>query len=116
MCAFLCCTAAVAAEKAAVTDRVAATQQVGFDVYLPLQHEAELDSLLTSLNDPNSANYHKWLTPEEFGDRFGLAEEDVKYVAGWLITEGFTVNEIARSRTWISFSGTAARVYRITTP
>ncbi|HEX8893110.1 MAG TPA: S53 family peptidase, partial [Terriglobales bacterium] len=69
-----------------------------------------LNQLLAEQQDQNSANYHKWLTPEEFGDRFGLAEEDVKYVAGWLITEGFTVNEIARSRTWISFSGTAARV------
>jgi subtilase family serine protease len=71
---------------------------------------AELDQLLVEQHDQDSTNYHKWLTPEEFGDRFGLAEEDVKYVAGWLITQGFTVNEIARSRTWISFSGTAAQV------
>ena len=72
--------------------------------------QAELDQLLAQQQDQNSGSYHKWLTPEEFGDRFGLGEEDVKYVAGWLITEGFTVNEIARSRTWISFSGTAAQV------
>jgi subtilase family serine protease len=72
--------------------------------------QAELDQLLAEQQDQNSANYHKWLTPEEFGNRFGLGEEDVKYVAGWLITEGFTVNEIARSRTWISFSGNVAQV------
>src|SRR5215472_2924086 len=72
--------------------------------------QAELDQLLAEQQDQNSVNYHKWLTPEEFGDRLGLAEEDIKYVAGWLITQGFTVNEIARSRTWISFSGTAAQV------
>ena len=72
--------------------------------------QAELDQLLAEQHDQNSGNYHKWLTPEEFGDRFGLAEEDIKYVAGWLITQGFTVTEIARSRTWISFSGTAAQV------
>jgi len=72
--------------------------------------QAGLDQLLAEQQDQNSPNYHKWLTPEEFGDRFGLAEEDVKYVAGWLITEGFTVTEISRSRTWISFSGNAAQV------
>jgi subtilase family serine protease len=72
--------------------------------------QAELDQLLAEQHDQASANYHKWLTPEEFGNRFGLAEEDIKYVAGWLITQGFTVNEIARSRTWISFSGNAAQV------
>ena len=72
--------------------------------------QAALDQLLAEQQDQNSVNYHKWLTPVEFGDRFGLAEEDIKYVAGWLITQGFTVKEIARSRTWISFSGTAAQV------
>jgi len=74
------------------------------------EQQAALGQLLVEQQDQNSANYHRWLTPEQFGDRFGLGEEDVKYVAGWLITQGFTVNEIARSRTWISFSGTAAQV------
>ena len=31
-------------------------------------------------------------------------------VAVWLAAQGFTVDEIARSRTWIAFSGTAAQV------
>ena len=74
------------------------------------EQQAALAQLLVEQQDQNSANYHKWLTPEQFGARFGLGEEDVKYVAGWLITQGFTVDEIARSRTWISFSGTAAQV------
>ena len=61
------------------------------------EQQAALAQLLVEQQDQNSANYHKWLTPEQFGARFGLGEEDVKYVAGWLITQGFTVNEIARS-------------------
>jgi subtilase family serine protease len=72
--------------------------------------QAALDQLLAEQHDQSSTNYHKWLTPEEFGDRFGLADEDVKLVAGWLITQGFTVTEIARSRTWVSFSGNASQV------
>ena len=72
--------------------------------------QAELDRLLAAQHDPASVEYHKWLTPEEFGDRFGLAAADVNLVAAWLIAQGFTVNDIARSRTWIAFSGTAAQV------
>lgn len=72
--------------------------------------QAALDQLLAEQQDPASPNYHKWLTPEEFGDQFGLAEADVALMSAWLATQGFTVDEIARSRTWIAFSGIAAQV------
>jgi subtilase family serine protease len=72
--------------------------------------QAELDQLLVAQHDPNSADYRRWLTPEEFGDRFGLADADIQLVGAWLTAQGFSVEEIARSRTWIAFSGTAAQV------
>ena len=72
--------------------------------------QAELDRLLVAQHDPSSADYHRWLTPEEFGDRFGVTEADVNLVAVWLVAQGFTVDDIARGRTWIAFSGTAAQV------
>ncbi len=71
--------------------------------------QADLDHFLAEQQDRNSPNYHKWLTPEEYGDRFGLAGQDVNVIAAWLQSQGFTVDEIARSRTWISFSGIAAQ-------
>ena len=72
--------------------------------------QADLDQLLAAQQDRSSPNYHKWLTPEQFGDRFGLATQDVDLIAVWLQVQGFTVDEIARSRTWIAFSGIAAQV------
>jgi subtilase family serine protease len=72
--------------------------------------QAALDQLLAEQQDPSSANYHKWLTPEEFGDRFGLAQADIDTVSAWLTAQGFTVDEVARARNWIAFSGIAAQV------
>ena len=72
--------------------------------------QAELDRLLAAQHDPTSRDYHRWLTPEEFGERFGLADGDVQLVGAWLTAQGFTVEEIARSRTWIAFRGTSAQV------
>jgi hypothetical protein len=72
--------------------------------------QAALDQLLAQQQDPASPNYHKWLTPEEYGARFGLAEQDVNLVAAWLTSQGFTVDEIAPGRTSIAFSGIAAQV------
>jgi subtilase family serine protease len=62
-----------AAEKAVLGARAAANQQVQFDIYLPLQNRAELDTLLVQLQDSTSPNYHKWLKPAEFSARFGAS-------------------------------------------
>ena len=74
--------------------------------------QAELDRLLSGQQDPASPDYHRWLTPEEFGNRFGPAPEGVTAVTGWLASHGFTVEEVGKGRTWINFSGTAAHVER----
>jgi hypothetical protein len=74
------------------------------------EQQAVLDQLLADQQDPNSTSYHKWLTPEEFGDRFGLAQADIDVVSAWLTAQGFKVEEVARARDWIAFSGVAAQV------
>jgi subtilase family serine protease len=74
------------------------------------EQQAALDQLLAEQQDPNSGNYHKWLTPEEFGNRFGMAQADIDVVSAWLTAQGFKVEEVARARDWIAFSGIAAQV------
>jgi subtilase family serine protease len=75
----------------------------------PVQQRA-LQKLLSAQQDPRSPRYHKWLTPEQFADRFGLASSDVAQVKNWLESEGFVVDSIARGRTQISFTGSVARI------
>jgi hypothetical protein len=72
--------------------------------------QAALAALLDQLQNPSSPNFHKWLTPEQYADRFGLSQNDINQVVAWLQTQGFTVTQTARSRAWVSFSGTAAQV------
>jgi subtilase family serine protease len=73
------------------------------------QHEKELQSLLDSQQDKSSPNYHHWLTPQEFGQKFGPAPQDLATVKSWLVQHGFSVEAVAQSGRWIQFSGTAAR-------
>jgi subtilase family serine protease len=63
--------------------------------------------LLREQQDPTSANYHQWLSPEEFADRFGVAAPDFQRVVDWLRSQGLTITETARSRRWIAITGTA---------
>jgi uncharacterized protein (TIGR03437 family) len=72
--------------------------------------QLELDQLLVNQQNPSSSQFHKWLTPDEFGARFGLSPGDHSKIAAWLQSEGFTIDELARGRNWIAFSGTAAQV------
>lgn len=74
--------------------------------------QQDLDTLLSDQQNPSSPHFHKWLTPEAFGDRFSLNQQDHAKVAGWLKSEGFTVNEGGRAKNWIAFSGTAGQVNR----
>ncbi|MDP9170403.1 MAG: protease pro-enzyme activation domain-containing protein, partial [Acidobacteriota bacterium] len=77
---------------------------------LMLKPAAGLEVFLASQQDPNSADYHRWLTPEQFGDRFGLSANDMATVVSWLKDQGFTIHDVARGRHWITFSGTAGQV------
>lgn len=71
------------------------------------EQEQALRKLLDDQQDKSSANYHKWLTPEQFGQQFGLADSDVQTVTSWLQRHGFEVAPASKGRTVIEFSGTA---------
>lgn len=75
----------------------------------PEQAEA-LESLITELHDSTSANYHKWLTAEQFGEQFGVAQEDLNTITAWLQAHGLTVNTAYNNRMVIDFSGTAGQI------
>jgi uncharacterized protein (TIGR03437 family) len=72
--------------------------------------QQSLNQLLSDQQNPSSPQYHKWLTPEQFADQFGASSSDLATITAWLQTQGFSVGLTARSRTWITFSGTAQQV------
>ena len=72
--------------------------------------QAALEKLLQEQQNPTSPNYHNWLTPEAYADRFGATADDIAKVNEWLQSAGFTVRYSARGRDFISFSGTASQV------
>src|SRR5260370_20851319 len=76
-----------------------------------LQQQA-LEQLLAEQQDSSSPNYRRWLTPEEYADRFGLSHEDMEKMGTWLRSAGFQVVSEARARNWIAFTGTAEQIGR----
>jgi subtilase family serine protease len=74
------------------------------------EQEQALQTLLRQQQDKGSPNYHRWLTPEEFGTAFGAEESDIQQITDWLTNRGFTIRNIALGRRSVTFSGTAAQV------
>jgi large repetitive protein len=74
------------------------------------EQQTALDAMLVAQQDNSSASFHKWLTPEQFGQQFGAADPDVQVISSWLQSHGFQVNHVARGRNVIEFSGTAELV------
>jgi hypothetical protein len=74
------------------------------------EQEHEARTLVDSQQTKGSPDFHRWLTPEEFGRRFGPSVQEIQEAAGWLRQQGFTVTSVAKSGRWIEFSGTSAQV------
>lgn len=75
--------------------------------------QAALRKLLADQQNSGSPNYHRWLTPEQFADRFGVSSRDLQVLTIWLQSQGFTVVAQARGRNWITFTGTASQVQSV---
>jgi MYXO-CTERM domain-containing protein len=72
--------------------------------------QAALEALLASQRDPASPDFHAWLTPERFGERFGATPADLARATAWLRSQGLAVAGPSRSRTRLAFSGTARQL------
>lgn len=72
--------------------------------------EKALQSAIRAMHDPKSPQYHRWLTPAEFGATYGASDQDVQKISSWLESHGFRVTHVANGRGTIEFSGTADQV------
>jgi subtilase family serine protease len=74
------------------------------------EQQAALDRLLADQQNASSANYHRWLTPEEFGRQFGASDDDIAKISAWLESHGFQIDGVSKARNLVTFSGTAGSV------
>lgn len=67
-----------------------------------------LKQLVADQRTPGSANYHKWITPEQFGKQFGISTADEARVKIWLKSQGFTNVSLSKNRAAFAFAGTVS--------
>jgi hypothetical protein len=74
------------------------------------EQEAALRQLMEEQQSKGSANYHAWLTPDDFGKKFGPADVDVQAVTDWLTSRGFQNIKVGKGKTVVEFSGNVGQV------
>jgi hypothetical protein len=74
--------------------------------------EHAFERLLADQQSPASPDYHRWLTPSEIGERFGVSDADLASIEGWLQSQSLHINWVSPSRIFVGFGGSAADVGR----
>lgn len=85
-------------------------EDVVLSIPMSAEAEARLQILLRDQLDPSSPRYEQWISPEEFGERFGPSRSEVDALVNALRAEGLRPGAIAKSRAWIRFSGRAGQI------
>ena len=76
------------------------------------QQEQALEEYIDSLNDRTSPNFHQWLSPEELGSTYGVADEDILKITNWLESQGFVINRVYENKMMLDISGTVGAITR----
>ncbi|HEY0197498.1 MAG TPA: protease pro-enzyme activation domain-containing protein [Rhodanobacter sp.] len=95
----------------------------GVDIATPINHlqlllqrseqqTEALEALIADQHNPDSPRFQHWLTPEQYGQTFGAADQDIQAVTAWLVSQGFKVNGVYPNKLQIDFGGTVGQVNR----
>jgi len=92
--------------------RLPANQSMRIVLVLPLRDQEGLNSFLKDVYDPNSSSFRKFLTVEEFTERFGPSQNDYDTLIQFAKNNGFTVVKTSRNRVNLDVKGPVATIER----
>jgi kumamolisin len=83
---------------------------ISMSIALPLRNRSELESLLARLYDPADPLYGKYLTTEEFIDRFCPTPEDYDEVKAYAQKQGLSITAVHSNGLLLEVEGSARTV------
>ena len=86
------------------------TLRLTFILSRPPESQAAFEHLLADQQDPTSPRYHHWLTPNQIGEQYGPTGHGLSALTDWLVSQGFSVREVAPSGIFIQVEGSAASI------
>jgi subtilase family serine protease len=87
-------------------------QTIDVSIWLNPHNRGELDQLAQDLYNPNSPNYHRWLTKAEFSARFAPTKDEAETVKTFFVSHGLQVVSTGPDNMFVRARGTVANVQR----
>lgn len=101
---------AVSTGQSRIISKLDDSRQLKLALHLPASNQAALDTLLQQLYDPSSANYHQYLTVDQFTARFGPSQSDYDAVIAWALAQGLAVTQTTRNRHLVDVAGSVSAI------
>jgi subtilase family serine protease len=108
-----CVPAAVAALNLQPVDRLPGTNRLHIAISLPFRNQALLLKLFREIYDPASTNFHRFLTPEQFTEKFGPSEQDYSAVMEFAKANGLAVTGPHPGRSIMGIDGSVAGIEKM---
>jgi subtilase family serine protease len=93
--------------------RLPVTNRLDLAIILPLRNQAELNRALAEIYDPASTNFHHYLTPEQFAERFGPSEQDYQSLIKFAEANGLTVTATHPNRALLDVNGDMETIEKV---
>lgn len=105
-------TLATRAPDSAKSQRIGHLQvtNMQLSIGLPLQNKQEALDLFHQVYDAHSANYHRYLSPEQFAEKFGPTEQDYQKVINYAKASGLTIVRTFTNRALVDVAGSVTAV------
>jgi len=92
--------------------RLPAATRLNLAIGLPWRNREALTNLLRNLYDPASRDFHHFLSPQQFAERFGPTTNDYEAVIAFAQAQGLTVTRRHPNRVLVDVSGPVPAVER----
>lgn len=89
---------------------LSASKHLHLAIQLPLRNQSDLTAFLGRLYDRNSPDFHKYLSVEEFTEKYAPAKEDYQTVVDFVKANGMKVIDTPKNRMLVEVDGAVPQV------
>ncbi|HVV73832.1 MAG TPA: S53 family peptidase [Verrucomicrobiae bacterium] len=95
------------------TGRLPAAQRLDLIIGLPLRDLKGLTNLLAEIYDPASTNFHQYLTPARFNQRFSPSAADYETLREFMSSNHFLITGTDPGRSLLNVNGSVSDIERV---
>jgi subtilase family serine protease len=91
--------------KSTLVSPVDTSKTIGVVLALPSSDPTGLKAFVDHVSKPGDQLYRKYITPQEFAERFGANASDYQFLKDWAASKGLTISQESVSRTTLTVRG-----------